>query len=38
MDCHKDVCPPDYLTKADGQKVVFDFSSIIPDEKEEGEE
>ena len=37
MDCHKDVCPPGYLTKADGQKVVFDFSSIIPDEKE-GEE
>lgn len=33
MKCQVDVQAPAYLTKGDGQQVVYDFSAILPDEE-----
>ena len=33
MKCQVDVQAPAYLTKGDGQHVVYDFSAILSDEE-----
>jgi len=33
VECNRDIHPPAYLTKPEGQQVTFDFSAIISNEE-----